>query len=289
MHINGFTKIYGLLGYPAKHSLSPLIQNYLFEKNNLNSVYHVFEISPEEFAPGINCLKVLGVEGFNLTMPFKSVIIPLLGKVDKDARILNSVNTVVKRGKIYSGYNTDISGAARCLFEKNFDFENSSALIIGAGSTARSIILALLKNNIYKLSIYNRTISKALDIKDIVNKFFNKEITVLNDINDITINEQKKINLIINSTTIGMEGAGFKKGLPIPGDWDLKDKYIFEVIYNPIETELILKAKSEKAVIITGLDMLVNQAIDAFEIWTGIHPDKNDLLKYFRKALIKKY
>jgi shikimate dehydrogenase len=122
-------------------------------------------------------------------------------------------------------------------------------------------------------------------MKDVFKIFFNNEITVLKDLNTVSEKKQKSFDLIINCTTVGMDGKNFAKGLPIPEDWNLKDKFVFEMIYKPFDTELLLKAKSEKAVTINGIDMLVSQALDSFEIWTGVHPDKKDLLKYVTDTL----
>lgn len=285
MQINGYTNIYGLLGYPAKHSFSPLIHNYLFEKNIINAVYHVFEITPEEFGRSVMCLKRLNISGFNITMPYKNEIIPFLDEISEDAKILNSVNTVIRKEDLYKGFNTDISGFLRCLTENDFDFKNSSALVLGAGSTARSIVFGLSQKKIKKLSIFNRTQSRAFKMKDVFKIFFNNEITVLKDLNTVSEKKQKSFDLIINCTTVGMDGKNFAKGLPIPEDWNLKDKFVFEMIYKPFDTELLLKAKSEKAVTINGIDMLVSQALDSFEIWTGVHPGKKDLLKYVTDTL----
>ncbi len=283
--INGNTNIYGIIGYPAKHSLSPRIHNYLFEKNSINSVYLAFEIKPENFKECIICFKTLGFKGFNLTMPFKKEIITYLDQVSNDALIINSVNTVAREGKLYKGYNTDITGFLKSLEEKDFDFKNSYALVLGAGGTARSIIMGLINKKIKKIYISNRTISKAYELKKMFKRYYDEEIVILEDPEHFSKEELKRIDLIINCTSVGMEGLSNAGKMPVPEKWDFKDKFFFEMIYKPVETSLLLKAKSEKAVIINGLDMLINQALASFEIWNGFYPDKNDLIKYFKNSI----
>ncbi|HAX18517.1 MAG TPA: shikimate dehydrogenase [Actinobacteria bacterium] len=283
--INGYTNIYGLLGYPARHSFSPLIHNFLFEKNSINSVYLVFEIKPENLKECVSCFKSLRFKGFNITMPFKKEIMNYLDNVSKDSLIIKSVNTVARIGKQYKGFNTDITGFVKSLEEKDFTFNKACALVLGAGSTAKSTVLGLINKKIKKLYIFNRTTSKALELKELFKKYYDKEIIVLENISDVNNDKLKEIDLIVNCTSVGMEGLKATDIMPIPEIWNLNGKFIFEMIYKPIETKLLLKAKSEGAVIISGIDMLVNQALSSFEIWNGFYPEKKDLLKYFKNSI----
>ncbi|MDD3520775.1 MAG: shikimate dehydrogenase [Actinomycetota bacterium] len=284
-NINGHTNIYGVLGYPARHSFSPMIHNFLFKKYSINSVYLAFEIRPENFKNCISCFKMLQFKGFNVTMPFKEEIIHYLDDISKEAKIIGSVNTVIKKGKTYRGFNTDIIGFMKSLEEKNFDFKNNCALVLGAGGAARSTVLGLINKNINKLYIFNRTRSKAIELVKLFKTYSDKEIIIFDSLDALSDKKLKNIGLIVNCTSVGMSGLDNPKDMLVPEKWDLKDKFIFEMIYNPIETKLILKAKSDKALIINGIDMLINQALSSFEIWNGFYPDKKELVKYFKNSI----
>lgn len=284
-NINGYTDIYGLLGYPARHSYSPVIHNYLFKKNSINSVYLAFEIKPDNFKECVSCFKILKFKGFNLTMPFKKDIIPYLDKISRDASIINSVNTVVRTGDIYEGFNTDLDGFIKSLEEKEFNFTDSCALVLGAGSTAGSTVLGLLKKKVKKIYLFNRTADRAFELKDRLRKYFDEEIIILENLKYLGSEDLKRIDLVVNCTSVGMDGLSGSENMPVPENWCLKDKFVFEMIYKPAETMFLIKAKSEKAVIINGLDMLVNQALASFEIWEGFFPDKKDLMEYFKNSV----
>lgn len=285
--INGLTTLYALFGYPARHSYSPLIHNYLFNKHNINSVYLVFEINPCNFKQSFFGAINIGFCGLNLTMPFKIEALEYLNKIEEDAKKVGSINTIVfnKNTQESVGFNTDLPGFLKSLHDKKYNITNSVALVLGAGGVARSSIYSLIKENIKKVYIYNRTIEKAIEIKKMFDAFKNEKIIVLKNLEELTRKEYDEIELIVNCTSIGMNSNNTSLKMPIPEDWSLKNKLVFEMIYEPINTGLVIKAKKEGALVINGIDMLINQAIFSFKIWTGIEPDFKDLKRYLQDKI----
>jgi shikimate dehydrogenase len=284
--LSGYTELYALLGNPAKHSLSPFIHNYFFNKYNLDAVYLSFEVAVTDFETALTGGFKLGFSGINLTMPFKEDSIKFINELDENAKATGSVNTIKSdiQNKSIRGFNTDIPGFIKSLDDHDFDCEKSNCLVIGAGGAAKSTVYALLKSKIKNIYIYNRNSIKAAQIKILFNKTYPGKIIVIEDLKQTPINE---IKLIINCTPIGMKKDYLKENtlIPVPQDWDLKNKFVFEMVYNPLITPLIKKALKDGAEVIYGTEMLVNQASFSFEIWTGIYPDLTYLKKYFKNSI----
>src|SRR5680860_227030 len=272
--ISGYTELYALLGYPAKHSLSPFIHNYFFKKYDIDAIYLSFEVIPSEFkAALLGCAK-LGFGGINLTMPFKEDAVKYIDKLDNNASVTNSVNTIKfsKQESNIGGFNTDISGFLKSLNDHCFEYVKSKCLVIGAGGSAKSIVYALLENNVGTVYIHNRTSLKAREIKIMFDNAGQEKIIVVEDLNMAPINE---INLVINCTPIGMKRDRLEESalIPVPARWNLKNKFVFEMVYNPVKTPFIKKALSDGSEVIYGTEILLNQAAFSFDIWTGIFPD----------------
>ena len=292
--INGNTSVYALVGNPSRHSMSALIHNYLFSKYKINAVYLIFEIEKKDLEIFFKFAKSSQIKGFNITMPFKTDSLNFIDSFSKEAEIIKSVNTVnldIKRKK-FIGFNTDADGFIKCLDEKHFDWENKECLIFGAGGAARSCLYSLIMKKTKHIYICNRSKEKALNLI----KYFSENtgfnnITLIEDIDDIK-NIYDNISLVVNSTSIGMKKDTYgieDIGTPLHKELSLKGKIVFEMVYNPVNTQLIKKAKEEKAVIINGIDMLVCQAAYSFEKWTSIYPDNKYLiyLKNYIKNSIK--
>ncbi|MCL6088342.1 MAG: shikimate dehydrogenase, partial [Actinobacteria bacterium] len=262
--INSSTDLYALFGYPAKHSFSPFIQNYFFKRNNINSVYLSFEIKPSDINEAFNGAKKIGFSGLNLTMPFKETLIDKIDEMDNDAGLVKSVNTIKFNNTTgrTRGFNTDIPGFIKSLDDVNFTWNNSACLVIGAGGVAKSSIYSLIKKNTAKIYLYNRTIKKAFDLKSVFyNKQDSRRIVVAEDLNSVPL---KEINLIVNCSSAGMNLKSTDSDnvsiMPVPEDWDLKNKIVFEMVYDPVITRLVKKSLKDGAKIIYGTDMLLNQA-----------------------------
>jgi shikimate dehydrogenase len=286
--ISGHTELYALIGYPAKHSLSPFIHNYFFKKYNLDAVYLSFEVLPEDFKTALLGSSKLRFSGINLTMPFKEDSLKYIDRLDENSSASGSVNTIKfnKHPENIEGFNTDISGFKKSLDDHNFDCEKSKCLVIGAGGSAKSIVYALLKNNVEIIYIHNRNSSKAYEIKFLYDKTNPGKIIVAEDFNQVPIRE---IDIIINCTPIGMRKNLYNEDnlIPVPLSWNLKNKFVFEMVYNPVVTSFIKKAISDGSQVIYGTEILLNQAAFSFEIWTGVFPDLTYLKKHFKNIILK--
>jgi len=284
--IDSYTKPIALIGNPARHSLSPKIQNHFIRTYNQNAVYLVFEFSENNLREAFCGAKNLGFVGLNVTMPYKEKIYKMVDKLDSTSSITKSVNTVKfeGEGRISEGFNTDVNGFLISLKDKKFKWEGKNCLVIGAGGAARSAVYGILKNPVRTLYLCNKTKKKALDILKIFKKISSDRIEVISNLNDIK-DDTKNIDLIVNCTPMGMDLSDYKKLLPVPENWDLKGKFVFDMVYNPVKTRFIDKAIREGAEIITGIDMLINQAAYSFKIWFNILPETEDIKKELLKGV----
>jgi len=276
--ISSGTKVIALIGNPIENSLSPKIQNYFISKYSRDAVYLSFEIKKEDIREAFNGVKKLGIFGLNVTMPYKEEVFKLIDNPDRVSSIIKSVNTVKfnQKENISEGFNTDVEGFLISMDKKKFKWTGSQCLVIGAGGAARSTIYGMLQKKIKKIFVYNRTAGKIADIiKDL--KFEGSEkIKALYSINDIS-DEIKDIDLIVNCTPVGMDIGSNKDMLPVPESWNLNGKFIFDMIYRPVETKFLKKAREEGAMALSGIDLLINQAALSFKIWFGILPGTDDI------------
>ncbi|MEN2765918.1 shikimate dehydrogenase [Ornithinibacillus xuwenensis] len=258
-----------LIGYPIQHSLSPWIHRTFLEETDLKGNYTIEEIFPARFESEIQYLLDKGYVGFNVTLPFKQKIIPLLDELDDNAKQIGAVNTVVKRNNRLIGYNTDGIGYIRTLEQYYPEFmknKEKHILIIGAGGAARGIYFALNQFGFQSIDITNRTTENALEIvKGKAAKTYSEVISLSKAQENL-----KKYDLIIQTTSVGMKPNTEQSPLQLH---NLKDSVIVsDILYQPIWTNFIKDAVAQGARIHLGHTMLLNQAQYAFEIWTGKQP-----------------
>lgn len=271
MSINAKTKTICLLGHPVKHSFSPIMHNYLFEKYNQNNIYVCFDVEPKNLKEAMNGIKSLGIAGMNVTIPHKVEVMKELDYVDQNSKIIGAVNTIKNKGGILEGYNTDGIGFVQSIINKDFSLDNKSIMILGAGGACRSISVELASNNVGSIEIRNRSIEKAKGIVDTVSKNFNTKISCTTE--KIKQNDLDNIDIIINTTPIGMES----EECPIDEHLSLKKHVLVcDIVYKPHNTSFIKWAKGQNLNVIYGIDMLINQGLEAFYIWTGIKPTSED-------------
>lgn len=253
--ITSQTELYGVIGYPIRHSLSPVFQNALLEYAGINGVYLAFEVKPEDLKKAVLGFKAIGVRGINVTIPHKEAIMEYLDEIDPVAQEIGAVNTVkFEEGKAI-GYNTDWIGFLRALKMLLPSIEGKRVLLLGAGGTARAVIYALLYERA-ELFLWNRTKEKALELV----KRFNDRLTAVNRPEEVI----EKVSVIVNTTSVGL-----KEEDPEIFDYSLitKEHVVFDVIYR--ETKLIKRAKEVGAKYMDGLPMLLWQGIESFRIWNG--------------------
>lgn len=271
MKINSKTKTICLLGHPIEQSFSPSIHNYLFEEYNQSYIYVCFDVNPSELKEAIQGMRALKVFGCNVTIPHKVEVIKYLDEVDKNARLIGAVNTIKNEEGILKGYNTDGKGFVKSILDKGYTLENKKVMIIGAGGSCRSISVELASNKVESIEIRNRSEEKAIEITDIINKNFDsKGIYSTKKIDEIDL---KSIDILINTTPIGM-GTN-----ECPIDESIiphKKLLICDIVYKPHVTAFIKWGSENGLDTIYGINMLINQGLEAFYIWTNIKPNSND-------------
>lgn len=268
----------GLIGYPIKHSLSPWIHKQFLEVANLQGNYSIFEVREVELTELVQTIKEKSVTGFNVTLPYKQKIIPLLDDLDPSAKHIGAVNTVLNKEGRLVGFNTDGIGYLRSLEQSFPDLTNNkqvNILIIGAGGAARGIYNALHQAGYTSIAIANRTIEKA------------KELSRHSESAILTLDQAEEnlaiFDLIIQTTNVGMKPN--QGDSPIKLDGMKSSTIVSDIIYQPIWTTLLQDAKMKGAQIHHGHSMLLYQAQYAFEIWFGVTPSLRNMNSQLKRIL----
>lgn len=259
-------KLYGLVGNPVAHSLSPNMHNAAFKKLNINAVYLPFPVKKGKLKHALSFLRETGVAGFNVTIPFKSECMRYLDKIDPLAKKIGAVNTVLAQKKSLIGKNTDYSGFLRSLsIDLRFNPKDKSIFLIGAGGVSRAVAFALAGKGCKDIFIYDIASEKASSLSGAVNRAF-KRVRVSScgkkDIPAVIRN----CRLLVNCTPLGM-----KKGDPLPIEASLLHKglKVYDVIYRPSQTKLLKECEKRSIKSAGGTGMLLYQGVMAFELWTG--------------------
>lgn len=260
------------IGYPIKTSRSPSIHNAGYKKLGIDDrfIYLRAEVKPKDLKLAMDGARALGIQGISVTMPHKQTIMQYLDKIDKDAKAIGAVNTIVNKNGKLTGFNTDWTGALTALGKKT-DLKGKKVAVIGAGGAARAIVYGLLKRGAI-VKIFNRSLKKAKNLA----QEFNCKYGRLDSLEEAT-----KMDIIINSTSVGMnedKSLVDKKLLN-------KNQIIFDVVYSPKETKLIKDAKKIGAKIIYGHEMLLYQGMDQFELYTGLQAPEEVMKKALEDSL----
>ena len=255
-------KKYLVIGNPIEHTLSPKLHNYWIKKNNINAVYDRKQINESDIEFVIDEIKNEKINGINVTVPFKKLVIPFMDELSSEANESQSVNTIyLQSGKVI-GHNTDISGFELGVKYLKYDVKNKIAFILGAGGVVSSIIIALKKMGAAKIIISNRTKTKAENLKK---NFSELEI--------VDWGETPNFNMIINATSIGLKN---EEGINLDYSSVGHDKFFYDLIYNPKETIFLKRAKLFGNRAENGKMMFIYQAHQAFTIWHKLMPDINE-------------
>ena len=282
MDINAKTNIICLIGHPVEHSLSPNIHNYLLNKHSINSKYVCFDVEKNNIDKAMQGIKALGIKGANITIPHKVEVMTFLDEVDKNAKLIGSVNTIKNNNGKLIGYNTDGIGFVKSILDKGYELKNKKVLIIGAGGACRSIAVELADKGVKSIDIRNRSIKNASTIVETINNNFKAKASC--SIKKVEKFDLENIDVLINTTPIGMDKD--KESCPIDEKIQIaKDILVCDIVYNPHETKLISWAKSNNLNIVYGIDMLINQAIHGFYIWTGINISEKDDIEKILKGI----
>jgi len=261
-------QLYGVIGNPIGHSLSPVMHNDAFEHLNMDAHYHAFLVEEAALGEAVKGLKALGISGFNVTTPHKVAIMEYLDEVAPLAEQIGAVNTVVHRDGKLIGYNTDGIGFVRALQSISKEpLQEKRILLLGAGGASRAIYFSLADVGVKAIDIANRTRDKAENLVAGCLANVNSHALSL----EHAAKAQGEYDIIIQTTTIGMHPHVEYTPLEIRS---LKQGTIVsDIIYNPFETKILGDAKEQGAIIQNGIDMFVYQGALAFEMWTGCVPN----------------
>ena len=255
-----------VIGNPINHSLSPKLHNYWIKKNNIKAVYDKQKLNENDLKNIIFQLREKKINGINVTVPFKKKVIPFLDELTADANKTKSVNTIYLNNNRLIGDNTDIIGFQKSVDDFKYDLNNKEVFIIGAGGVVPSIVFALIKMKVSKIIISNRTREKAEILKSLF-----REIEI------VEWGKVPNFDMIINATSVGLKK---EDRINIDFPTSAKNKFFYDVIYNPNETNFLKIGKSLGNKTLNGKLMFIYQAVSAFNIWHGLEPKINqDVIK----------
>lgn len=272
MIISGKAAIAAVIGYPVKHTLSPVLHNYWLQQYNIDGAYIPLEVSPENIVEVIKTLPKMGLRGCNITVPHKEAVIAALDEVSDIAKRIGAVNTitVTNEGKLL-GTNTDAYGFIQNVKNQvaDIDFSAGRAVVIGAGGAARAICAGLQDENVPEIIIVNRTQEKA----EAIQTHLGGEIKV------VSWKDRESVlscaNFLVNTSILGMQG---KPALELNISLLPDNAVVADIVYTPLQTQLLKDAKDNGLKAVSGLGMLLHQAVPGFEFWFGTKPQVTDAL-----------
>ena len=251
-----------VIGNPIEHSLSPKLHNYWINENNINALYEKYTLDENDLRDLFFQVKEKKIDGINVTVPFNKAVIPFLDQLTNEAVKTQSVNPIYLHENKLMGHNTDIIGFKKSIKNFKYDINNKEVFILGAGGVVPSIIFALTQMGVSKIIVSNRSKEKADNLK---NLFQNIEI--------LNWGKIPNFDMIVNATSVGLKKEdNINLDLSSVG----KDKFFYDVIYNPRETNFLKTGKNAGNITLNGKMMFVYQALSAFKIWHGIEPDINE-------------
>jgi len=267
--ISGKTRLLALIGQPVGHSLSPRMHNAAFAADGLDFVYVCLDVDPDDLPAAVEGAAVLKLRGFNITMPHKRAMIPLLDELDEGARISGAVNTVVIEDYTLRGYNTDGGGMVMACKEAGIELAGKRVLLLGAGGAAAAVALAFGREGVGELHIVNRSTEHATELRDKLREAGLKKVEVYS-FNALDAAAQET-EVVVNATPLGMKDGD---PLPVPVEHLHEGRAVCDAVYRPgRETALIREARERGARVVTGERMLLYQGVLAQRLWTGWEPN----------------
>jgi shikimate dehydrogenase len=273
--LSGKAKLAGVFGWPVAHSRSPRLHGFWLERHGIDGAYLPFAVEPGNLAAALRALPVLGLRGVNLTLPHKEAALGLVDRVSDEARRIGAINTVVvnAEGRL-EGRNTDAYGFLAHLRASVPDWraEAGPALLLGAGGAARAIGVALLDAGVAQLRLVNRTGARAMELAAALGN----RVSVIDWQHRHRALEGAA--LLVNSTTLGMEGqeALDLDLAPLPDS-----AVVYDIVYAPLETPLLAAARARGLATVDGIGMLLHQARPGFAAWFGVEPEVTAELRDF--------
>lgn len=250
-------KVFGIIGDPISHSLSPIMHNIAFRELGIKAVYGAFLVKAENISQAVQGLKALNISGISVTIPHKETIIPLLDEVEEIALEIGAVNTVINHEGYLKGYNTDWIGVLKAFEEKKIDLKDKKIVILGAGGASRAVIYAVKRGGAKEIIIYNRTLSKAEQLAYL----FGGIAYPWEKLN------QAEGDIIIQTTSLGLKSDIS----PVSEEVLSRFKVAMDIVYLPLKTKFLTLAE-KYALTIDGLRMLLYQGVEQFKLFTSLEP-----------------
>ena len=275
--ISGKAKLAGVAGWPIAHSLSPALHGYWIAEHALDAAYVPLAVAPDDFEAVVHALPRMGFGGVNVTLPHKEAALRLAKTADDAARACGAANTLVFADGHVHAMNTDVTGFLASLDEGGAgSVEGSSALVLGAGGAARAVIHGLLSRGIGEILLANRTLANAQRLA----AFFGPRVK---PVGWETVSDAKPCDLLVNTTKLGMMGQDPLRLEPFA----IKPEgVVVDIVYRPLETQLLRDARMRGLRVVDGLGMLLHQAVPGFQAWFGVKPVVSPGLRAHLLALL---
>ncbi len=277
MNINAKTVPLGVVGWPVSHSISPELHNRLIDALGLNYFYSAYPVQPGAMPQALDGMRALGIRGLNVTVPHKEDAFRLCDRLDAYAAGIGAVNAVVNDNGRLWGYNTDAPGFIACLRREGVSVAGKRAALLGAGGAARAVAVGLLQNGAAELRIINRTRERAERLASELCARFPGRVRAASNADGA--------ELLVNATSVGMKSSEtpFSNYGCLSGDC-----VVCDIVYCPRETVFLKGARKAGLRTVGGIGMLIYQAALAFELFTGIAPDKETVEELFRRMEMKR-
>lgn len=283
--ITGKTKLLGVIGAPIAHSLSPIIQNAALHAAGLDYVYAALPVRAGALASAVHGLRDAGYMGFNVTIPFKTEIIPLMDDLSEDARRIQAVNTVAIEGGRMIGHNTDAAGFLAGLTERNIAIAGKRAVLIGAGGAARAALWGLLRSGVSSIVIGVRSVGKGMALA--ANFAADGDVRALSFDDPAFCVAFRAADIVVQTTPLGMSPRVEEKP-PVDAAIMNPAAVAYDLIYTPAETRFLREAAAHGIATINGETMLAAQGTEAFRLWTGVRPDMELMKRVLREELVRR-
>lgn len=258
--------ILGLVGFPLKHALSPVLHKYLLNDLGLVGSFYKFEIRPHQLKDAFKDFREIGVLGFSVTIPHKQQIMHHLDQVSDLATEIGAVNAVAFREGKWFGDNTDVLGFEQTLQQRDISLKNAVATVLGAGGAARSVIFALIRCGAKRIFLFNRTLQRARELAENLSTITGfAEVEVAEMVPELVQKRVSESDLIINATSVGMSPQ--TGATPYSFEVSASGLIAVDLVYNPLQTRFLQLAHAAGAITVDGLDMLIYQGVEALKLW----------------------
>lgn len=276
----------GVLGYPIKHSISPLFQQAALDERGIDARYERFEVSDSELPAFLETVRNDEWLGVNITIPHKEAALTYMDQLSTEVRSIGALNTVVNDRSVLVGANTDIGGFLNALESQGHSVGGSRAVVLGSGGAARAVVAGLQDAEAEFVVVVSRTFGRAQALVTSLTRRGARPVVVAVDWDEAGLRTAlRQATLLVNATPIGMRGGGAEGKSPVSTGMLHRELTVFDAVYNPTYTPLLRDAREAGATTISGLDMLVYQGAEAFELWTGVEAPIETMMAAAREAL----